>query len=125
MEPESHRNEEVEHDQTDRTTGEDGESTSSGTARTEADQERLIPGDSAFDYQQRWEVIQAGFIDEPRESVSEADRLVEEVMGRVSDRFEEQRRALEEQWAQGEASTEDLRLALRRYRAFFERLLSA
>lgn len=125
MEPESHRNEEVEQDQTDRTTAEDGESSSSGTARTEADQERLIPGDTAFDYQQRWEVIQAGFIDEPRESVSEADRLVEEVMGRVSDRFEEQRRALEEQWAQGEPSTEDLRLALRRYRAFFERLLSA
>ena len=116
---------ELEGEEISRATDEEGESEVSGTAESEPDQESLLPRDAAFDYQQRWEVIQAAFIDEPRESVSDADRLVEEVMGHVSDLFEEQRQALETQWAEGEASTEELRLALRRYRSFFERLLSA
>ena len=77
-------------------------------------------------YLLRWEEIQAGFVDEPRGSVERADALVAEVMQNLTDTFAAERAGLEEQWARGEdASTEDLRVALTRYRVFFERLLAA
>jgi hypothetical protein len=69
--------------------------------------------------------VQAGFVDDPKECVHKADGLVSDVVGRLATGFTETRSRLEEQWARGEeASTEDLRLALRRYRDFFERLLA-
>ena len=56
--------------------------------------------------------------------MQDADALVAEVMQRLADGFAQERRNLEAQWAGGgEASTEDLRLALQRYRSFFNRLL--
>ena len=65
------------------------------------------------------------FVDEPRGSVERADELVAQVMQRLAQSFSEQRSELEKQWdASDEISTEELRLALRRYRSFFERLLS-
>lgn len=73
-----------------------------------------------------WSDIQAGFVDEPKGSVERADALVAEVLKRVATTFSNSRASLEEQWARGEdASTEDLRLILRRYRSFFDRLLAA
>jgi hypothetical protein len=40
--------------------------------------------------------------------------------------FSRERESLEGQWSRGEeVSTEDLRVALQRYRSFFRRLLSA
>jgi hypothetical protein len=46
-------------------------------------------------------------------------------MKRLSDVFSDERASLERQWGKGDQiSTEDLRVALRRYRSFFERLLS-
>ena len=73
----------------------------------------------------RWENLQVGFIDEPKHAVEEADRLVSETINALSKGFAAEREKLEQQWHRGEeASTEDLRLALRRYRSFFERLLS-
>ena len=84
----------------------------------------LFSGAEAGDLRSRWENIQVGFIDEPRRSVEEANRLVEETIQRLTDGFANERRKLEQQWAVGDqVSTEDLRLALRRYRSFFERLL--
>ena len=77
------------------------------------------------DLRDRWTDVQAGFVDEPRSSVEAADRLVAEVMQRLADSFATEREALEQQWSRGDdASTEDLRVALRRYRSFFDRLLS-
>ncbi len=78
-----------------------------------------------MDLRSRWDEIQAGFVDEPRRSVEQADNLVESVMHRLTEQFAGERSRLEEQWHQGQdASTEDLRVALRRYRSFFTRLLS-
>jgi hypothetical protein len=90
-----------------------------------ASDESLVSEDSALDYRNRWETIQADFIDEPRSSVEEADRLVSEVIEEVAQTFQEQRLSLEARWTDEEdVSTEDLRVALRLYRSFFERLLS-
>jgi len=69
--------------------------------------------------------VQTGFVDEPRAAVEQADALVAEVMKRLADSFATERQALEQQWSRGDdVSTEELRLALRRYRSFFDRLLS-
>jgi hypothetical protein len=73
----------------------------------------------------RWDDIQAAFVDDPAECVQKADGLVEEVITQLTTGFADARSRLEAQWARGEsASTEDLRLALTRYREFFQRLLA-
>ena len=73
----------------------------------------------------RWEEIQTGFVDEPRQAVEQADHLVAETMKRIAELFAEERQGLEAQWNRGDAAdTEALRMALKRYRSFFERLLS-
>ena len=72
-----------------------------------------------------WERIQTGFVDEPRHAVEQADELVAQVMQRLARVFSDERGQLEAQWTRGDdVSTEDLRIALRRYRSFFDRLLS-
>jgi hypothetical protein len=76
-------------------------------------------------YRTRWSGIQTGFVDEPRRAVEEADALVAELMKRLAEVFANERRQVEAQWEQSDkVSTEDLRIAMRRYRSFFERLLS-
>jgi len=85
----------------------------------------MFGGAEASGYRTQWDAIQTGFVDEPRKAVQEADALVALVMKRLSDVFSDERATLERQWGKGdEISTEDLRVALRRYRSFFERLLS-
>jgi hypothetical protein len=72
-----------------------------------------------------WQEIQTGFVDEPRQAVERADQLVAKLMQQLAKSFSDQRNSLERQWDQAEKiSTEDLRIALRRYRSFFDRLLS-
>lgn len=74
----------------------------------------------------RWSTIQAGFVDEPRHAVEEADQLVASAIQRLAEGFARERASLETQWEKGsDVSTEDLRLALQRYRSFFGRLLNA
>jgi hypothetical protein len=73
----------------------------------------------------RWNDVQAAFVDDPRQCVQKADKLVAEVVDELAASFADTRSQLEAQWARGEeASTEDLRVALTRYRDFFHRLLS-
>ncbi|ORA33905.1 hypothetical protein [Mycobacterium aquaticum] len=73
----------------------------------------------------RWNAVQAAFVDDPKQCVQNADSLVAEVVEELNASFADTRSRLEAQWARGEeASTEDLRVALTRYRDFFERLLS-
>jgi hypothetical protein len=80
-------------------------------------------GDSN-EFASRWDTIQAGFVDEPRKAVEEADALVAMVIQRLADSFAGERSRLETQWSRGdEVNTEDLRVALRRYRTFFRLLL--
>ena len=76
-------------------------------------------------FRTRWDAIQTGFVDQPRAAVEQANALVGEMVNRLTDTFGSERSKLEAQWTQGkEVSTEDLRIALKRYRSFFERLLS-
>lgn len=84
----------------------------------------LFPDNERNELQQRWNEIQARFVDEPRGSVEEANALVSELMDRLVSSFSEQRERLEGQWERGDdVTTEDLRMVLRRYRSFFGRLL--
>jgi hypothetical protein len=85
----------------------------------------LFVDEDAAGYRTRWSAIQTGFVDEPRKAVEEADTLVAEVMKRLAEVFANERRDLESAWERSDKiSTEDLRIAMRRYRSFFERLLS-
>src|SRR5215208_1709513 len=86
----------------------------------------LLPKDQSERFTGRWQEIQTGFVDEPRESVAKADALVAELMQELAASFSDERGRLESQWEGGDdVSTEDLRVALTRYRSFFDRLLSA
>ena len=72
-----------------------------------------------------WDGVQAGFVDDPKRCVEQADGLVSDVVEQLSNGFAEARSRLEQQWSRGqEPSTEDLRVALKRYREFFDRLLA-
>jgi hypothetical protein len=85
----------------------------------------LLPLGEDAAFLQRWQALQARFMDEPRRSVEHADALVAEVMERLAEGFADARDRLEDGWDRGEeVSGDDLESALARYRAFFERLLS-
>jgi hypothetical protein len=85
----------------------------------------LFPENESKDFHKRWTDIQTAFVDEPRRAVERADELVAEVIKRLADSFAQERSRLEGQWGRGDnVSTEDLRVALQRYRAFFDRLLN-
>ena len=85
----------------------------------------LFPENESRDFHKRWTDIQTAFVDEPRRAVERADELVAEVIKRLADSFARERSRLEGQWGRGDnVSTEDLRVALQRYRAFFDRLLN-
>jgi hypothetical protein len=87
--------------------------------------EPLLPAELTSTFQRRWEEVQTRFVDEPRGAVEAADGLVANLMQQLADGFAQERERLEAQWGRGEdISTEDLRVALQRYRSFFQRLLS-
>jgi hypothetical protein len=86
----------------------------------------LLSAAELSDLRSKWTDIQAGFVDEPRNSVEQADQLVASAIQRLAEGFARERSSLEKQWESGsDVSTEDLRLALQRYRSFFGRLLNA
>ena len=96
------------------------------SGRDDDDDIALLPHDEGAGFQYRWQELQTGFVDEPRRTVEQADELVAQVLQRLAESFASERERLEGQWGRGEdVSTEDLRVALQRYRAFFRRLLSA
>ena len=86
----------------------------------------LFLPDVAKEFRSRWDTVQRGFVDDPRQAVRQGDELVVQVMKSLAETFSNERATLEGQVNQsgGTASTETLRIALRRYRSFFERLLS-
>jgi hypothetical protein len=85
----------------------------------------LFPNEDLVGYRTQWDSIQTSFVDQPRAAVEQADALVSQVVTRLTDVFARERSTLEGQWAKGDnVSTEDLRIALTRYRSFFHRLLS-
>lgn len=95
-------------------------------APTTAGSTPLLTEMEVNDLRSRWTDIQAGFVDEPRRSVEQADQLVASAIQKLAEGFARERASLEKQWESGsDVSTEDLRLALQRYRTFFGRLLNA
>lgn len=87
--------------------------------------EPLFEEEAAKKFRSRWQVIQGKFVDDPRDSVKQADELVADILKSVTMSFAERRISLEKQWNSGEnISTEDMRVTLKRYRSFFERLLT-
>jgi hypothetical protein len=85
----------------------------------------LFSPDEAQKFRARWDAIQTAFVDQPRDAVKQAESLVTETMKRLAEIFSGEPTLLEGQAERGgEGSTEDLRIAFRRYRSFFGRLLS-
>jgi hypothetical protein len=86
----------------------------------------LFTPELAGDFRSRWDAVQIGFVDDPRLAVQKADELVAQVMKNLAESFADERQRFEEQMnaTDGGASTENMRVALRRYRSFFQRLLS-
>jgi hypothetical protein len=97
-----------------------------GTTTTGAEPTVTLLEDSDQEaFQQRWSDVQSRFVDDPRGAVGDADALVAELMRSLAQGFAEHKSSLEEQWSHGgEDDTEQLRVALRRYRFFFSRLLA-
>jgi hypothetical protein len=95
-------------------------------ARNEDDSlEPLFSPDATRDFRASWDAVQIGFVDDPRQAVRQADDLVRQVLEDLSRSFSNERSALDSAAdTASQASTENLRLALRRYRSFFQRLLS-
>src|SRR5919197_350144 len=95
---------------------------------TTAKDDELVPlfeEDAAKKFRSRWLAIQSKFVDDPSDSVKQADDLVADVIKNVTMSFANRRVSLEKQWNSGDnTSTEDLRLALKQYRSFFDRLLT-
>ena len=104
------------------------ERVSENRAPAETLEERLEPlfeDEAARKFRSRWQVIQGKFVDDPRDSVKQADDLVADIIKSVTMSFADRRIDLEKQWNSGaNISTEDMRVALKRYRSFFERLLT-
>lgn len=97
----------------------------SGAVGQSPTEQNLFADDELAGLRARWDSVQAAFVDDPKECVHKADGLVSDVVDQLTKSFAETRSRLEGHWARGEeASTEDLRLALKRYRDFFERLLA-
>jgi hypothetical protein len=85
----------------------------------------LLAADEMEGFRARWHAVQGSFVDEPRKAVQEADELVDSLVQRIVNSIADQRKKLETGWDRGQdISTEDLRQSLRKYRAFFDRLLT-
>lgn len=92
---------------------------------TESQTAPLFPSEELSGLRSRWKEVQTAFVDEPRKAVEQADGLVASAMKRLAEVFANERAGLEKQWDRGDSvSTEDLRVAMQRYRNFFDRLLS-
>ena len=94
---------------------------------TTGDPQHLAPlfgARAAQEFREQWDATQISFVDNPRQAVQRADELVTDVMKSLTQSFSDERTRLEAQFSGEQASTEHLRVALQRYRSFFERLLS-
>ncbi|MFI9383637.1 hypothetical protein [Kutzneria sp. NPDC052558] len=112
---------------TEATSGETGQRTTGASPREAgaSTADLLFDQADAARFRERWREVQTGFVDDPKRAVQDADVLVAELMREVASAFSQRKRVLEGQWREGsDAETEDLRLALRGYRAFVDQLLA-
>ena len=97
----------------------------SRNAANEVDFSPLFKDHEAEKFRADWLKIQSYFIDNPSDSIRAADELVASVIENITTTFASNRTSLENQWKRGDkASTEQLRIVLKRYRSLFNRLLS-
>ncbi|WP_328611351.1 hypothetical protein OG943_20225 [Amycolatopsis sp. NBC_00345] len=109
-------------------TEEPAETAGAHTADQRADSDNAPPlfdEDAVTSFRGRWQNVQTGFVDDPRRAVRDADELVAAVISALASSFAEHKGDLEAQWQQGEPATEELRIALRRYRSFFDQLIGS
>ncbi len=76
---------------------------------------QLFPIDDVARFRRRWDALQAGFVDDPKGAAEQADQLVSEVVGRVSERHRTLRDRLGRESTE-RVDTETLRLTVRQYR---------
>ena len=79
----------------------------------------LLPEEAASQFRSRWDLIQGGFVDDPRRAVDQAGALVEDALQQLSAVFDEKRSRLQ---GNGGIPTEELRQTLRHYRLLLNRL---
>lgn len=91
-----------------------------------AGDDSFLPADRMEQLRREWADVQAGFVDDPRDAVGRAHDMVEEVVDELTQTFTRERTDLESQWKnEQQPDTETLRVALQRYRSFFNRLLAS
>ncbi|MGK5440639.1 hypothetical protein ACSNN7_02240 [Micromonospora sp. URMC 105] len=83
----------------------------------------LFEADAAQAFRDRWREVQLRFVDDPRAAVGEAQSLVEEAIKALSDALAAQKEKLGGWQTAGSADTEQLRVAVRQYRDFLDRVL--
>jgi hypothetical protein len=88
-----------------------------------ADAATLFAEETAQDFRDRWRDVQLRFVDDPRAAVGEAQSLVEEAIEALSAALREQKAKLGGWQESGSADTEQLRVAVRGYRDFLDRVL--
>ncbi|MEV2242129.1 hypothetical protein [Micromonospora sp. NPDC049891] len=83
----------------------------------------LFDDATAQGFRDRWRDVQLRFVDDPRAAAGEAQSLVEEAMQALSAALAEHRNKLGGWQEAGSADTEQLRVAVREYRDFLDRVL--
>ncbi|MFC4913862.1 hypothetical protein [Actinomadura gamaensis] len=109
--------------------GDDGGATRSPEPRPDGSVEsRLLADAEAGRFRERWHEVQAGFVDDPEESVRKADELTAEVVNAIGQALTSRKHELDERWRNEKdapSDTERLRQALRGYRTLVDRMLGA
>ena len=88
-----------------------------------SDAATLFEADAAQGFRDRWRDVQLRFVDDPRAAAGEAQSLVEEAIRALSEALAAQKEKLGGWQGAGEADTEQLRVAVRQYRDFLDRVL--
>ncbi|TDC72741.1 hypothetical protein E1193_27070 [Micromonospora sp. KC606] len=83
----------------------------------------LFEADVAQGFRDRWREVQLRFVDDPRAAVGEAQSLVEEAIQALSAALSAQKQRIGGGQDAGSADTEQLRVAVRQYRDFLDRVL--
>ncbi|RAO35191.1 hypothetical protein PSN13_02446 [Micromonospora saelicesensis] len=101
---------------------------SAGTSRpagstVAAEPATLLDTDTAQGFRDRWRDVQLRFVDDPQAAAGEAQSLVEEAIQALSSALAAQKNTLGGWQDAGSADTEQLRMAVRNYRDFLDRVL--
>ena len=83
----------------------------------------LWGADRVSRYREQWQQLQLHFVDSPQTATDEAAALVDDAVGALTSSLEEQKHSLDSWRSDQGDDTEVLRMALRRYRDFLDRLL--